>query len=76
MIALGPTATVLASDLSKAGVWALDVGHLDVEYEWYRSGAREKTVLKNKYVNEVAGGRIEADRQDPEYLSQIIARVE
>ena len=76
LIALGPTATVLAADLSRAGIWALDVGHLDVEYEWYRAGAKEKTVLKNKYVNELAEGRIHADESDKEYLSQILARIQ
>lgn len=76
LLALGPTATVLAADLSRAGIWALDVGHLDVEYEWYRSGAKEKTVLKNKYVNELAEGRIHADESDKEYLSQILARIQ
>ena len=33
LLALGPTATVLAADLSDEGLWAIDVGHLDVEYE-------------------------------------------
>ena len=75
LLALGPTATVLAADLSRAGIWALDVGHLDVEYEWYRSGAKEKTVLKNKYVNELEEGRVHADESDKEYLGQILARI-
>lgn len=29
LIALGMTATVLAYDLSKAGFWAIDIGHID-----------------------------------------------
>ena len=38
LIALGQTATVLAYDLSEAGLQAIDPGHVDVEYEWYRMG--------------------------------------
>ena len=35
LIALGPTATILAYDLAEKGVQALDVGHIDIEYEWF-----------------------------------------
>ena len=35
LIALGPAATVLAYDLAKEGYWAIDIGHLDLEYEWF-----------------------------------------
>ncbi|MEI8128057.1 MAG: GT-D fold domain-containing glycosyltransferase [bacterium] len=31
LIALGPTATVLAYDLAKLGYWAIDIGHADIE---------------------------------------------
>ncbi len=52
LIALGPTATVLAYDLAKAGYWAIDVGHLDVEYLWMQMGAKRKVPLPGRYVNE------------------------
>ena len=35
LAALGPTATVLAYDLAREGYWILDIGHLDLEYEWF-----------------------------------------
>lgn len=35
LLALGPTATILAYDLCKAGVQAIDIGRVDVEYEWF-----------------------------------------
>ncbi len=54
LIALGPAATVLAYDLFKAGYQAIDVGHVDVEYEWWRMGAHKKVKLERKYVNETA----------------------
>lgn len=75
LIALGPTATVLAADFSERDIWALDIGHVDIEYEWYLNGAKTKTAIKGKYTNEVADGRIVGVCEDREYLSQIIARV-
>ena len=58
LLALGPTATVLAYDLAKEGYWAIDIGHIDIQYEWYRSGITEKFPIKGKYTNEVEGGDI------------------
>lgn len=55
LIALGPTATVLAHDLARAGHQALDCGHLDVEYQWQRMGAAEKTPLPGRWVDEAGG---------------------
>ena len=53
IIALGPAATVLAYDLSVGrGCQCLDVGHIDVEYMWYRSGSKEKRNIVGKAVNE------------------------
>lgn len=56
LIALGPTATVLAYDLAQSGCWAVDIGHLDLEYEWYCSGAKERHKISYKYVNEIYCG--------------------
>ena len=39
LISLGPTATVLAYDLSKLGYQAIDIGHADLEYELYLRNA-------------------------------------
>lgn len=52
IIALGPTATVLAYDLSLLGYQALDLGHIDLEYEWYRINASEKVPISGKFCNE------------------------
>lgn len=77
LIALGPTATILAYDLSKAGYWALDVGHVDIEYEWFLMGAKTKVPVENKYVNEAAkiGGVNINDSTDLKYLSEITVRL-
>lgn len=74
LVALGPTATVLAYDLAIEGYQALDIGHVDIEYEWFLAGKGRKTEVKTKYNNEVAGGDQVEDIHDAEYESQIIAR--
>lgn len=74
LIALGPTATVLAYDLYKFGYQAIDAGHVDVEYEWWRMGAKRKVKLERKYVNETANGQLVADAGE-EYERQIIAKI-
>lgn len=74
LIALGPTATILAYDLFKAGYQAIDVGHVDVEYEWWRMGTHKKVKLEWKYVNEIAIGSEVADAGE-EYRKQVIAHI-
>jgi len=59
LLALGPTATVLAHDLAVASFWAFDLGHLDVEYMWMLNKAQWKTEIKGRFVNEVANSYIE-----------------
>lgn len=75
LLALGPTATILAADLAAKGMWAVDIGHLDVEYEWYLQNAKKKVALIGKYVNEVVDGCEPQDCKDKVYLSQIADRV-
>ena len=75
ILALGPTATVLADDLSKIGYRALDLGHLDIEYEWMKMNADHIVPIPSKYTNEAKGGRKVKDVQDEVYLSQIISRI-
>lgn len=76
LIALGPTATVLAYDLHLLGYQALDIGHIDIEYEWFLRNVSEKVAIENKYVNEVMEGRItETNDYDIEYLKQILYRI-
>lgn len=75
LIALGPTATVLSYDLSQKGYQALDIGHIDIEYEWFLSNAYEKTPVKNKYIGEILNGDIVDDLDDKIYKKQIISKV-
>lgn len=72
LIALGPTATVLSYDLFKNGYRAIDIGHVDVEYEWYLMGAKERINLQYKYVNEVSDGHNSSPINDEFFNNQII----
>lgn len=74
-MALGPTATVLAYDLFLRGYWAVDAGHIDLEYEWMKLGTTEKVKIAGKYVNEVKSGNEVEGIQDEEMLKQVIAQV-
>lgn len=77
LIALGQTATVLAYDLHQAGLQAIDLGHVDIEYEWYRMGAKSKVAIAGKYVNEASGGRSVADHpEEGSYQAEIIERID
>jgi len=42
LISLGSTATILDFDLYKIGYQAVDIGHVDIEYEWYLRKATTK----------------------------------
>lgn len=74
LIALGPTASVLAYDLAKAGYHAIDIGHTDLSYEWFlRSGGSQVAAVNYKYNNEWPDGYIVEDIHDEKYESEIIA---
>ena len=62
----------MAYDLARAGFQAIDIGHIDIEYEWYLMKATDKVPIKYKYVNEALGGKHVRDTNDSKYLSQII----
>lgn len=75
ILALGPTASVLAYDLCKAGYQALDLGHVDLEYEWFIRGQGGRTAIANKYNNELPDGEKVEEVFDEEYLKQIVVRI-
>lgn len=79
LLALGPTATAMAYELAKDGYWAVDIGHVDIEYEWMLMGATSKVNVPGKYTNESVGEKTLG--QIPEYAqkvyeSQIINRIQ
>ena len=77
LCSLGPTATILSYDLSQLGYRILDIGHLDILYEWRKIGP-DKYIIKGKYVNEVNGGnniKEIGECIDENYKSQIIKKI-
>ena len=74
ILAIGPSSGVLAFDLSKIGYQAVDVGHIDLEYEWFLAGKGERVSVPNKYNNEVVGGDNVAEFFDERYETQIAVR--
>lgn len=76
LIALGPTATVLASDLADYGVQAIDLGHIDIEYEWFLAGAEKHDSVEGKYVNEADSKNVIHDSNDEAYMKEIICVIE
>lgn len=75
ILALGPTATVLAYQMSEE-FQCLDLGHIDIEYEWQKMGTLKKVPVPSKFVNEVEDGSGLSESEDKEYKSQIICKVE
>ena len=75
LLALGPTATILASEFSKLGMRSIDLGHLDIEYEWYLRGSDEKIAISGKWVNESKDGQHYTVCNDEQYNQQVIARI-
>lgn len=78
LLSFGPTATILAYDLAKLGYWAIDIGQLDIEYEWMRMGCVTKEPISGKFTNEAqaAGGHNVSDYcTDQNYQQQIICDI-
>lgn len=77
LISLGPTATILAYDLAREGIQAIDFGQMDNEYEWYNMHAMEHVIIPGKSVSEILWYKTpKKDIHDEEYLKQIVAIVE
>lgn len=78
LLALGPTATALAYELYKDGYWAIDIGHIDICYEWYIRGLERGDNIPGKYTNESVGEKLTGDIPQEAfqiYEKQIIERI-
>jgi len=72
LLMLGPTAKVLAYQLATKGMQAIDIGHVDSEYEWMQMGAENKVLLHNKHTAEFNLDTEIELADDEAYLSQIV----
>ena len=84
ILALGPTATVLAYDIARLNeknnkhfYQAIDLGHFDIEYEWYLSGTSKRIPVKGKFVNEVANKELDIKIGDDDrvYEESILCKI-
>lgn len=75
LLALGPTATVLAPRLSVLGFQAVDIGNIDKEYEWYKMKSTYKVRNPLKFSMEMTAGTEVIDCTDENYLKQILCRI-
>lgn len=70
LVILGPVATVMAHDLAKMDYWAVDIGQLDVEYEWFLRGVKTRCDIPYKTVSEITQyGGIET-KEESEYIKK------
>ena len=76
LISLGPVASILSYDLCKMGYQALDIGHADLEYEFY---LRKYNAIKRvpfKYVNQAKDGKKNIQNiTDENYYKQILVQI-
>ena len=72
LVALGPTATVLAYDLCKKGYQAVDIGHISEEYECF---LRKETPMELKSMGYNSKMKHASNPDDPEYKKQIIRKI-
>lgn len=75
LISLGPTATVLAYDLTALGYQAIDMGQIDNEYEWILAKAKTRISIKGKAVPELLENNVKEEVGVAEYQSQIICNL-
>lgn len=75
LILLGPTATVLSYELSKIGIQAIDLGNLDIEYEWLKRNLKNKETIQGKYSYETTEEN-NYELVDEVYNKQIILKIE
>ena len=72
LLMLGPTAKVLAAALSTKGIQAIDLGHIDSEYEWFKRQVTHKVKLENKHTAEFNQDHGVLPEIDETYISQIV----
>lgn len=74
LVILGAVAKLLVYDLTKRGYQAVDLGQIDMDYEWYLAGEGHKVPIPNKYVSQLPPAEI-LDFTDEEYRDQIIMQI-
>lgn len=68
LLSVGVTAKLLAEDLFHAGYRVIDIGNLDMEYEWFLQRAHDKVSVEK---HEIIGKKANIEAGYEEYLEQI-----
>lgn len=71
---LGPAGKVLAHDLIKEGYQVVDIGQIDMDYDWYLAGVDFKVSNPNKYVSQLPPAAV-SEIVDDTYRKQILCRI-
>lgn len=72
LLSLGVTAKFLAEDLYREGYRVIDIGNLDMEYEWFLQGTYDKVPVEK---HEITGEEENKKAGYLEYLEQIKVRI-
>lgn len=75
LLVLGPTATVMAYDLARNGIRAIDSGNMDMEYEWMKHCAKSQIALDGRYTLEAVNGTNITDIEDEAYERQVMKKI-
>lgn len=75
LVVLGQTANLLVYDLMKRGYQAVDIGQIDMDYEWYKMGVQERMPIPDRYVSQLPPAEI-MEITDEEYWHQIIEKID
>lgn len=75
LVVLGPAGKVLAFDLVQEGYQVVDIGQIDMDYEWYLAGADFKVPNPDKYVSQLPPSAVN-EIMDDTYWEQILFRIE
>ena len=76
LISLGPAASVLSYDICKMGYQAVDIGHADIEYEFYLRKYDSIKRIPYKYVAQAKNGNKNIQNvTDENYYKQILAKI-
>lgn len=75
LIILGPAGKVLAYDLALEGYQVVDIGQIDMDYDWYRAGAGYKVPNPDKYVSQLPPSAV-SEITDDVYRQQVLFWIE
>lgn len=76
IVSLGPAGKVVTYELVQKGYQVWDLGHLDIEYEWFIRNNHKKMLIPGKYVNETNDKIMDTTNPDIlQYEKQVIRRI-